>query len=119
MIAIDMEAMEAWWDRLPMDKVKKTNPNRNQFLSVTFYPHQSFVSLRFDLSWEPRHPSYKRTFGETKYPRAYSLCRCLFDAVNPLPPFAFLDLFLEAMEADGDMSFHRFLNEQPEGIPVA
>lgn len=108
-IQISLEDMEEW------DYAKEhyfcTHLYATQFVSLTNNIFENQVEFYFSPTYIPFEKLYERFLTQENAPNTYPLIKEMFSLTkdNAPPPFAFIDLFLEAMEADGDMSFHEYL----------
>lgn len=106
-VAIDLQQINDWIARPPEKRWIYTSGSNTQMVFVQKLTERE-VTFAFHRSWRTQE-TYRGHLDKNRRPSAYAVCLDLLTCQNPPPPFAFIDLFLEAMEADGDLSFHKYL----------
>lgn len=126
MLVIDLVAMKEWDTDHEFD-VLTTYAAYPQFISITDHTQMrsSTDPTYYSFYMETAHHENRREFrskgllvNHTSHPKAWEVIEDLFHSYRNkgrsiLPPFAFLDLFLDALDADGCRDLHDMLEEAP------
>jgi len=124
MLAIDLVAMKEWDTAHEFD-VLTTYAVYPQFISITDHTQMrsSIDPSYYSFYMETAHHENRREFrskdllvNHTSHPKAWEVIEDLFHSYRNkgrdiLPPFAFLDLFLDAIGEEENRKFQEYLEK--------
>lgn len=103
------------WDISSHVNSARTDPNEQCYLSARYWLSSTdfYVFLETTpLHYVSHHHDFSVLVTKHKYPASWAVCKEHVCSKSPAPPFAFLDLLLDAMDKDGRGELRAWLDEE-------